>query len=399
MDLIQFFSGEYEKINNPYSETPDSSFGDTAVPAQNLNYQFSVSGTNIRWSDDLGTSITRQLTFVDAQKIEFGYIFTNGNLLFATGAKIYKSIDKLVTFSEVTLKDTDDSNYTIHTPVNSAYPGSYFRSLSIVDKQTLSDGKEMIVWTNYTGILYGVSPVNVYYSIEGEFVKVAYKFGQNPNYKDNGTSLGGTTGNILGDPLNDIICRHGHSARYDKYFNKWYFNTGDAEQTEGFECHWFNGSYNYVSDTWEWNLLISVGADSRYKSAGISFDARYVYFGSDQNLTLSGGTENGIWKCTRENLLITENHILLKDFNDPIRTVIECWLDDDTDTIISLHYFNDDNRIWFIRKDGSEEKYYDYNAINEFCQMSDKNADGYYKINSKYMLNVSGQAVPLFIKI
>ena len=50
----------------------------------------------------------------------------------------------------------------------------------------------MLVWGNYCNVRGGASPVNIYYSTDsGQTVKIAYAFGQNPHYRDNGTAGAG----------------------------------------------------------------------------------------------------------------------------------------------------------------------------------------------------------------
>ena len=67
------------------------------------------------------------------------------------------------------------------------------------------DGKEMLVWGNYCNVMGGAVPVNIFYSTDnGQTVKIAYAFGQNPYYRDNG-ARGGSTGTLLGDPDNPVI--------------------------------------------------------------------------------------------------------------------------------------------------------------------------------------------------
>jgi len=62
---------------------------------------------------------------------------------------------------------------------------------------------EMLVWGNYCNVLGGAAPVNIYYSTDnGHTVRVAYTFGQNPNFRDDGSEGGGPTGQLLGNPEN-----------------------------------------------------------------------------------------------------------------------------------------------------------------------------------------------------
>ena len=90
------------------------------------------------------------------------------------------------------MKDTDGTDYIPHTPKNADRPGWYFHNLTGVDTWDVN-GVEMLVWGNYCNVIGGASPVNIYYSTDnGQTVKIAYSFGQNPYNRDNGSGGGGT---------------------------------------------------------------------------------------------------------------------------------------------------------------------------------------------------------------
>jgi hypothetical protein len=101
------------------------------------------------------------------------------------------------------VKDADGSDYIPHTPKNPSRPGWYFHSLTGVNSWEVN-GKEMLVWGNYCNVIGGATPVNIYYSTDnGRTVKIAYSFGQNPFFRDNGSGGGGKTGTVLGHPVQD----------------------------------------------------------------------------------------------------------------------------------------------------------------------------------------------------
>ena len=98
------------------------------------------------------------------------------------------------------MKDAKGADYLPHTPQNPDNPGWYFHTLSGVLSWDIG-GKEMLVWGNYCNVLGGAAPVNIYYSTDnGQSVKIAYAFGQNPNFRDDGSPGGSTTGGAAGQP-------------------------------------------------------------------------------------------------------------------------------------------------------------------------------------------------------
>ena len=80
------------------------------------------------------------------------------------------------------MKDAHGRDYLPHTPQNPDNPGWYFSPLAGVNSWDVN-GVEMLVWGNYCNVLGGASPVNIYYSTDnGQTVKIAYAFGQNPSF-------------------------------------------------------------------------------------------------------------------------------------------------------------------------------------------------------------------------
>ena len=214
------------------------------IDSQRDNKAFGYRDGKILLSEDNGRTWPHSVAFPDAQKITFSRILKNGNILFATGAKLYLSTDNLKTYKPITVKDANGRDYLPHTPKNPDHPGWYFHTLPGINSWDV-DGKEMLVWGNYCNVIGGATPVNIYYSTDsGQTVKIAYAFGQNPNFRDNGSGGGGKTGTLLGDPDNPVICRHVHSVAYNPAENAFYACTGDGDRPEGNECHWLRGTYD-----------------------------------------------------------------------------------------------------------------------------------------------------------
>ncbi len=279
------------------------------VDSQRANKAFGFSGEAVYLSEDNGRTWPHKLAFPNAGNITFSYILRNGNILFATRARLYLSTDNLKSFKQVTVKDAAGADYTPHTPQNPNNPGWYFHTLSGVSSWQIG-GREVLVWGNYCSVIGGAAPVNIYYSTDGgQTVKIAYTFGQNPYHRDNGSGGGGTSGTLLGDPDNPVFCRHVHSVAYNPAENAFYACTGDHDRAEGYECHWLRGSYDAAKDRWDWKVIVSDRLNSRYKSGGINFVDGQLYFISDANGPLPH--DRGIFRCRPEDIADPAKHTML----------------------------------------------------------------------------------------
>jgi len=86
----------------------------------------------------------------------------------------------------------------------------------------------MMVWGNYCNVMGGAHARHIYYSTDsGRTVKIAYAFGRNPHFRDDGSPGGGATGMLLGDPGNPVLARHVHTVAYNPVENAFYACTGD----------------------------------------------------------------------------------------------------------------------------------------------------------------------------
>lgn len=321
---------DYPSTPHFWYHKPDSNL---YIDSQRGKKAFAFSDNTIYLSKNNSHDWYRKLDFPDADNITFSHIFKNGNILFATNSRIFLSKDNLKSYKEITVKDKNGNDYKPHTPQNPDYPGWYFHSLSGLDSWEIG-GKEMLVWGNYCNVIGGAAPVNIYYSTDyGETIKIAYSFGQNPFYRDDGTNRGwGITGTLLGDPSNPVVCRHIHSVAYNPDENAFYACTGDEDyhrlmrsaglktddsltadedHPNGYECHWLRGTYDLANDKWDWKVLLTRSLNTRYKCGGISFVDGKVYWISDAN-----GPEpydRGIFCCDPADIPYPEKHTLLFD--------------------------------------------------------------------------------------
>ena len=286
------------------------------IDSQRKNKAFGRTKGTIFLSEDNGCTWPYSSDFPDAHLITFSCIMKNGNILFASGSKLYLSTDNLKTYRPITVKDQQGGDYLPHTPQNADNPGWYFHTLSGINSWDVN-GKEMLVWGNYCNVLGGATPVNIYYSTDnGQTVKIAYAFGQNPNFRDDGSPGGAKTGTLLGNPDNPVICRHVHSVAYNPAENAFYACTGDGDRVEGKECHWLRGTYDAGKDAWQWKVIVTESLNTRYKSGGIHFVDGKVYWISDAN-----GPEpydRGIFCCDPADIADPKKHTLL--FNPQVES-------------------------------------------------------------------------------
>ncbi|MFG0334944.1 MAG: hypothetical protein ACF8TS_16430 [Maioricimonas sp. JB049] len=300
------------------------------IDSQRGHRAFGFRDGKIYLSEDNGETWPHRAEFPAADNITFSCLLGNGNILFATRTKLYLSTDQLKTYEQITVQDRDGSYYLPHTPRNPERPGWYFHSL---DGEHTFDvaGKEMLVWGNYCNVLGGPVPINIYYSTDqGETVKVAYSFGHNPTFHDRDAK----TGRPLGDPDNPVICRHIHSVAYNPAENAFYACTGDHDRGNQHECHWLRGTYDAASDRWDWQVLVSVNSNSRYKSGGINFVDGQLYWASDANGKNGPPVhDRGIFRCDPADLADPSKHTML--FNPEYESA-NMLIEDDV--ILSAHY-------------------------------------------------------------
>ena len=279
------------------------------IDSQRDHKAFGFGDGTIFLSEDNGRTWPYRTAFPSARHITFSCILKNGNILFSTRTKLYLSTDNLRKYKPITVRGKNGADFTPHRPRNANNPGWYFRSLDGVHTWDVN-GVEMLVWGNYGNVLGGAVPLSIYYSTDnGHTVKIAYTFGRNPYYRDNGTARGGATGRLLGNAGNPVVCRHIHSVAYNPAENAFYACTGDHDRPEGHECHWLRGTYDAKRDTWRWTVVVSDTMNSRYKSGGINFVDGQLYWVSDANGPKPH--DRGIFRCDPADLAHPAAHTRL----------------------------------------------------------------------------------------
>ena len=349
------------------------------IDSQRDNKAFGFDEGTVYLSEDNGRTWPHRAAFAEGGKITFSCILKSGNILFATGSRLFLSTDNLKTYQLVTVKDTEGADYVPHTPQNAGNPGWYFHPLDGVHTWDV-EGTEMLVWGNYCNVQGGAVPVNIYYSVDGgQTVKIAYAFGQNPHYRDNGSPGGGSTGTLLGNLDDPVICRHIHCVAYNPDDNAFYACTGDREQPEGHECHWLKGTYDAKNDKWSWMVLVSASSNSRYKSGGINFVDGKLYWVADANGPLPH--DRGIFCCDPADIARPEAHLLL--FNPEYESANMIIQDD---VILASHYATaSPYTTGFIVSPDMGRTWAQYD-LKEFgkrspVRFSKKNSDGWFRVD------------------
>ncbi len=290
-------------------------------------------------SEDNAKTWPHSAAFPNSKNITFSCIQKDGNIVFATRAKLYLASDNLKTVEQITVKDLDGSDYIPHTPKDPELPGWYFHSLDGVHTWDVK-GTEMMVWGNYCNVRGGSVPVNIYYSTDqGKTVKIAYGFGQNPSFMDKGANRKAAEGTLLGHADNPVICRHIHCVAYNPVENAFYACTGDVDRPDNkrrHECHWLRGVYDAKADKWEWKVIVSSNSNSRFKTGGVNFVDGKLYWAADANGVKLPNQKHdrGIFRCDDPaDLPNKEKHTLL--FNpeyESANMIIQ------EDTILAAHY-------------------------------------------------------------
>ncbi len=251
------------------------------IDTQRGRRAFGFRDKKIFLSEDNGRTWPYEAEFAEAENIQFSSLLGNGKVVFATARQIFIGNKDLSQIRELTVQDRRGRNYLPHKLSDGEKPGWYFYSLDGIHTFDVR-GQEILIWGNYANVSTGPVPANIYYSADGgETIKIAYSFGLNPAFQGKNAS----PENWLGDRENPVICRHIHSVSYNPTENAFYACTGDIDRKlgHGLECHWLRGTWDSAQDHWEWQVIVSSDANSRFKSGGLNCVAGKIYWVADAN--------------------------------------------------------------------------------------------------------------------
>lgn len=282
------------------------------IDTQRGDRAFGYRAGKIYLSEDNANTWKHESEFADAENIQFSAILKNGRVVFATQRQVFSASADLSAIRELTVLDQDGSEYRRHDLREGEVPGWYFYSLDGRHTFDVEGVGEMLIWGNYCNVRTGPVPSNVYYSVDGgETVKIAYAFGQNPAFQHKDADLAEWVGN----PDNPTVCRHIHSVTYNPAENAFYACSGDIDRKigVGLECHWLRGTYDAAADSWNWKVIVSADANSRFKSGGINCVNGKVYWVADANgpKTIREVYDRGIFRCAPEDIPNKEKHEMI----------------------------------------------------------------------------------------
>jgi len=267
------------------------------IDTQRGDRAFGYREGKIFLSEDNANTWAHEADFTDAENIQFSAFLQNGRIVFGTQRHLYSANEDLSGIREIPVLDREGNPYPPHDLREGEAPGWYFYSLDGIHTFDV-EGREILIWGNYCNVRTGPVPVNVYYSADGgETVRLAYSFGQNPKFQYPDAD----PEDWLGDPDNPVVCRHIHSVSYNPDENAFYACSGDIDREIGVgkECHWLRGTWDAEADTWDWRVIVSSDANSRFKSGGINCVDGRVYWVADANgpKTIRETYDRGIFRC------------------------------------------------------------------------------------------------------
>lgn len=292
----------YDTLNVQYKITSLENRPFPLIRYQRDDIKFASLRDSLYVSLDNGITWSYRYQFNDAERICMAYIYPNHEIVFATNRnEVYYSHDSLQTVTQSDVDSASGSSFVFHTPANSLYPGSYFKTLNDIEDATIG-GLPYLVFGNYGNYYDGANPTILWYSADtGKTIVAGFEFGQNPAYTDNGTPVPGTGGTLLGDPTETELVRHIHFTT--SYNDTIYFGTGDVIANN--ECKWYKAKL--VADTFQVTELANANSPfhPRFKSA----DAQFIRGTDSIIFTSDGGAETSIFKAKINEIANTANHV------------------------------------------------------------------------------------------
>jgi hypothetical protein len=331
-------------------------------------------------SEDNGRTWAHEAEFVEAENIQFSSLLGNGKVVFATARQIFIGNEDLSKVRELTVLDRRGREFHPHKLSEGEKPGWYFYSLDGIHTFEVQ-GREILIWGNYANVSSGPVPANIYYSADGgETIKIAYSFGRNPAFQGKEVS----PENWLGDRENSVICRHIHSVSYNASENAFYACTGDIDRKlgHGLECHWLRGTWDAARDHWEWQVVVSSDANSRFKSGGINCVGGKLYWVADANGPKKPDEkyDRGIFSCDPMDIANKKKHTVVYPVEYELAAMTI-----HGNTIVAPKYGNadpDDCGILFSPDLGKTWGHYDLKELGDRSgvRVNPPNEEGWFRI-------------------
>ena len=254
-------------------------------------------------SADNGVTWPYSIAFASGcDNIRTAHVFKNGRVFIGIREnKIFYSSDLLTTLPEITCKDIDGNDLVRHTPNNASYPGSYFSSFR--GNSFVKDGVEVFVFGNYPHHEdYGAAPIRIYRVRDDQAgCKAIYRFGQNPNERDNGGAEGALSGTLIGDAGNPLVCKHFHYCNYDYYHDELWVQTGDNTSPE--EIKFMKSPYDVANDTWNWTVYNMSALSGYFRAVALDF------YNGGANCIWASDANKKVYKVSYAQLITTlANH-------------------------------------------------------------------------------------------
>jgi hypothetical protein len=336
------YANVYQTADIIYKKAYVYSNTEIKIIYQTENMKFGSVGDTLYFSIDNGLTYPYKTYNVNASSAGSGFIFSTGQIYFANtnNNTTWVSYDSLQTVEAVPLY-IGDQLYVKHTPANASYPGNYFKVFTPITNGTV-DGIEMMFFGNYGNAGTGANPANCYYgyiNADTLVFKVADAWGQNPNFRDDGTANGGVTGTLLGNAANSRITRHFHGQQFnDSVF--WVFNGDNAgERIIGYY------KYNLSLDTFTFTQAINTDTANK-----VTYYRSIDWYFHDQNIIIGGDGATGIWSATESNLNDTTQHIHVVDIAQSCHGLTG-------DGQYIFGFFESDSRIAYSKNYGVTWKY------------------------------------------
>lgn len=323
--------------------------------------QFGYNNGVLMLSLDGGDTFPYHIAFEDCDNIGMSYIFANGNIVFATKEHIYLSKDNLTSYSEITVKDLDGSDWT---PIGN---GDNFRMLGC-DAPVIISETEYLVFGNYGNTPGQTNQANIYATDDsGETINIVYRFDV---------------------AIGTLDARHIHVINYNQYDGYFYCQTGDYP----LQCHWIKAHY---TDLTTWSVVASGDDDDYWKTAGMGFNETHAYWVSDVTDDIN---KRMYFRVAIADIADSAEYELIYD-SDALGVGIA--LTSDNEVVIS-GLIGASNTLYLSKDAGATMLVKTINEVpdsSKFLRMNHKNRDGFFRTDIAVLTSDSFSNGTFWIKI